>query len=50
MIAGVGNVNILNIQIRNVLALSSIAIFAYIGGAGIGAAIGVSMGLINRNN
>ncbi|MGN0025725.1 MAG: stage II sporulation protein E [Clostridium sp.] len=46
LIAGVGNVNILNIQIRNVLALSSIAIFAYIGGAGIGAAIGVSMGLI----
>ncbi|WP_294188998.1 stage II sporulation protein E [uncultured Clostridium sp.] len=46
LIAGVGNVNILNIQIRNVLALSSIAIFAYIGGSGIGAAIGVSMGLI----
>lgn len=46
LIAGIGNVNIVNIQIRNVLALSSIAIFAYIGGAGIGAAIGVSMGLI----
>ncbi len=46
LIAGIGSVSIFNIQIRNILALSTIAVFAYIGGAGIGSAIGVSMGLI----
>lgn len=46
LIAGIGNVGILNVQIRNVLALSTIAIFAYVGGSGIGSAIGVAMGLI----
>lgn len=46
LIAGVGSLDIFNIQVRNILALSSVAIFAYIGGSGIGSAIGVSMGLI----
>ncbi len=46
LIAGIGSISIFNIQIRNILALSTIAVFAYIGGAGIGSAIGVSMGLI----
>ncbi|MCF0146945.1 MAG: stage II sporulation protein E [Clostridium sp.] len=46
LIAGIGNMSIFNIQLRNILALSSVAIFAYIGGSGIGSAIGVAMGLI----
>lgn len=46
LIAGIGNVGIFNIQVRNVLALSTVAIFAYVGGSGIGSAIGVAMGLI----
>lgn len=46
LIAGIGSVDIFNIQVRNILALSSVAIFAYIGGSGIGSAIGVAMGLI----
>lgn len=46
LIAGIGSIGIFNLQIRNVLALSTIAIFAYVGGSGIGSAIGVSMGLI----
>ncbi len=46
LIAGIGNIEIFNIQVRNILALSSVAIFAYIGGSGIGSAIGVAMGLI----
>ena len=46
LIAGVGNINLFNIEIRSILALATIAIFAYIGGAGIGSAIGACMGLI----
>ncbi|MDV4150261.1 stage II sporulation protein E [Clostridium sp. AL.422] len=46
LIAGVGSLDVFNVQIRNILALSTIAIFAYVGGSGIGSAIGVSMGLI----
>ncbi|MBE6054301.1 MAG: stage II sporulation protein E [Clostridium sartagoforme] len=46
VIAGIGNISIFNVQIRNILALSTIAIFGYVGGAGIGSAIGVSIGFI----
>ena len=46
LIAGVGSVGFFNIQFRNILALSTIAIFAYVGGAGIGSSIGVAMGFI----
>lgn len=46
LVAGIGNFNILGIHLRNIFALTIIAIFAYIGGAGLGAAIGVSMGFI----
>ena len=46
LIAGIGNIGLFNIQIRNILALTTIAIFSYVGGAGLGASIGVSMGFI----
>ena len=46
LISEIGNIDLFNVEVRNVLALSTIAIFAYIGGSGIGSAIGVSMGLI----
>lgn len=46
LIAGIGNTSIFNIHLRSILALATIAIFAYTGGAGLGAAIGVSMGFI----
>ena len=46
LIAGIGSVGVFNMQVRNILALLTITIFAYIGGSGIGSAIGVSMGLV----
>ncbi len=46
LIAGIGNIGVFNIEIRNILALSTIAVFAYVGGAGIGSSIGVAMGFI----
>ncbi|WP_066889723.1 stage II sporulation protein E [Clostridium nigeriense] len=46
LIAGIGNIDIFNLQIRNILAVATIAIFAYVGGAGIGSSIGVAMGFI----
>lgn len=46
LVAGVGNVNIFGVYLRNILAITIIAIFAYVGGAGLGSAIGVSMGFV----
>lgn len=46
LVAGIGNLNIFDIYIRNIFALAVIAVFAYVGGAGLGAAIGVSMGFV----
>ena len=46
LIAGIGNIEFFNLYIRNILGLAIIATFAYIGGAGVGAAIGVAMGFI----
>jgi stage II sporulation protein E len=46
LVAGIGNLNIFDIYIRNIFALAVIAIFAYVGRSGLGAAIGVSMGFV----
>lgn len=46
IITGIGEVYILNYSIRNIIALTSVLIIAYIGGANYGAMIGVSMGII----
>lgn len=46
LIAGIGEIQIYNIFIRNIIGLSVVALFAYIGGAGIGASIGVAMGFV----
>lgn len=46
LVAGIGNLNIFGVYLRSMLALTIIAIFAYVGGAGLGAAIGVSMGFV----
>lgn len=46
IITGIGEIYILNYSIRNIMALTSVLIIAYIGGANYGAMIGVSMGLI----
>ncbi|GAA0085981.1 stage II sporulation protein E [Clostridium sp. CTA-7] len=46
LISGVGNVSILGIYIRNIFALFTIAIFSYVGGVGLGSAIGISMGFV----
>ena len=46
LIAGIGDVSLFNVHIRSILALVTIAVFAYAGGAGLGASIGVAMGFI----
>lgn len=46
IITGVGEIYILNCSIRNILALTSVFIIAYMGGASYGAMIGVAMGVI----
>lgn len=46
IITGIGEIYILNCSIRNILALTSVFIIAYIGGANYGAMIGVAMGII----
>lgn len=46
LVSGVGNVSILGIYIRNLFALFTIAIFSYVGGVGLGSAIGISMGFV----
>ena len=46
LIAGVGDMYIYNIYIRNIMGLCVVALFGYIGGPGIGASIGVAMGLV----
>lgn len=46
LIAGIGDMYIYNIYIRNVMGLCVVALFGYIGGPGIGASIGVAMGFV----
>lgn len=46
LVAGIGEVTLMNYSIRNILALGIVLSVAYIGGATYGAMIGVSMGII----
>ncbi|AYE34481.1 stage II sporulation protein E [Clostridium septicum] len=46
LVSGVGQIGIWGISIRNIVALASVIVIAYVGGSGLGAAIGVTMGFI----
>lgn len=46
LVAGIGDFNISGVYLRNIFALTIIAIFSYVGGSGLGSAMGVSMGFI----
>ena len=46
LVSGVGQIGVWGISIRNIVALASIIVIAYVGGSGLGAAIGVTMGFI----
>lgn len=45
-VSGIGDVSIIGVSIRNILALLVILCLSYIGGSTIGATIGVAMGII----
>ncbi|MGL5649605.1 MAG: stage II sporulation protein E [Clostridium sp.] len=46
IIAGIGDINILNIEIKVVVSVIFIILIAYVGGPSNGAAMGIAMGLI----
>lgn len=46
LITGVGSFNILGVYLRSTIAIFVISLFAYVGGSGLGSAIGISMGFI----
>lgn len=46
LITGVGNFNILGVYLRGIVAILVISLFSFIGGSGLGSAIGISMGFI----
>ena len=46
LITGVGSLNILGVYLRSTIAIFVISLFAYVGGSGLGSAIGISMGFI----
>lgn len=46
LVSGIGDINIVGISIRNIVAYCIVLLIAYIGGSTYGAAIGVSMGII----
>ncbi|MFT8347712.1 stage II sporulation protein E [Clostridium saccharoperbutylacetonicum] len=46
LIAGIGNVDLVDYSIRNICALTLVLVIAYIGGATYGAMIGVLMGIM----
>ena len=46
VVAGMGNLNIFGVSVRNIVALSIIITVAFAGGASVGAVIGVTMGII----
>ncbi|MGL5378813.1 stage II sporulation protein E [Clostridium sp.] len=46
LVAGIGDVSVVGISIRNIVALTVVISIAYVGGSGLGAAVGVTMGFI----
>lgn len=46
LIAGFGDISILGVYLRSLIGITVIALFSYVGGSGIGAAIGIAMGFI----
>lgn len=46
IVAGIGKMDVFGVSIRNVIALSTVISIAYVGGTGLGAAVGVTMGFI----
>lgn len=46
LIAGFGNISLFGVYLRNIVGISVVALFSYIGGSGIGAAIGIGMGFV----
>ena len=46
IIAGIGDLSIFSVHLRSLVGITTIAVFAFIGGSGIGASIGIAMGFI----
>ena len=46
IIAGFGDISIFGVYLRSLIGITVIALFSYVGGSGIGAAIGIAMGFI----
>ena len=46
IISGIGNINIFNLSLRNIIGLFFIIVISYITNASIGAAVGVTLGII----
>lgn len=46
IVAGIGNVAIFGVSIRNIVALGIVILIAYVSGTGLGTAVGVTMGFV----
>lgn len=46
LVAGIGNMAIFGVSIRNIVALSIVISIAYVSGTGLGTAVGVTMGFV----
>ena len=46
LVAGIGDINFFDIYLRNIIAIFIISLFAYVGGMGVGATIGIAMGFV----
>ena len=46
IVAGIGEMNIFGVSIRSIVALTLVISISYVGGTGLGAAVGVTMGFI----
>lgn len=45
LLIGLGEINLLGVSIRNIFSIALVLVFAYVGGAGIGASMGIIIGL-----
>ncbi|WP_300386427.1 stage II sporulation protein E [Clostridium sp.] len=46
LVAGFGDINFFDIYLRNIVGIFIISLFAYVGGMGVGATVGIAMGLV----